>query len=279
MSNIRLSERMAALARLASGGAAADIGTDHGFVPIFMVQNGLCGRAVLSDINEGPLKKAEENIAASGLDHKLFDLRLGGGLSVLEDGEVDHVIIAGMGGELIASILGEDIRKSRSFKNFVLQPRTRAEVLRRWLDENGYAVTGEFLVRERGRICQIIRAVPVEPSSIVFDNTEEPGECADGRIKLVAKSADGSVESKADEADCGGLTSSTCCRECFRDWTDYIYPPMILESEDPLAREYIQSEAARLKTLLERLSESRDPSSVEEERAKTAALLEKLSRS
>jgi len=279
LSNIRLSERMAALARLASGGAAADIGTDHGFVPIFMVQNGLCGRAVLSDINEGPLKKAEENISASGLDPELFDLRLGGGLSVLEDGEVDSVIIAGMGGELIASILGEDIQKSRSFKTFVLQPRTRAEVLRRWLDVNGFAVTGEFLVRERGRICQIIRAMPVEPSGVLFDNTEEPGECADGGIELVAKRADGSVDSKAGEADCGDLHSSTGCRECFRDWTDYIYPPMILESEDPLAREYIQSEAARLKTLLERLSESRDPYSVEEERAKTAALLEKLSRS
>ena len=119
----------------------------------------------------------------------------------------------------------------------------------------------------------------METSGVLFDNTEEPGECADGGIKLVAKSADGSVESKADEPDCDDLSSSTCCREYFRDWTDYIYPPMILESEDPLAREYIQSEAARLKTLLERLSESRDPSLVEEERAKTASLLEKLSRS
>ncbi|MBR0139433.1 MAG: SAM-dependent methyltransferase, partial [Firmicutes bacterium] len=199
MNKLNLSERMTLLASLVRGRSAADIGTDHGFVPVFLLREGLADRVILTDINRGPLEKARKNIEDLGLSKELTDLRLGPGLTVLEKGEVDTVIIAGMGGELIASILAEDLEKSRSFGFYVLQPRSRENVLRQWLDDNNFYVTDERLVREKGRICQVICASP-----------EGEGEV-------------------------------------FKDPTDYIYPPMLMASDEPIAREYFEREKKRLK--------------------------------
>ncbi len=172
MNDIKLSERLALIASLVRGGSAADIGTDHGFVPLFLMREGVCEKLILTDVNEGPLRKAEENIRLFGLDPALFDLRLGSGLSVLRPGETRTVIIAGMGGELIASILAEDLPKTRTFGRFVLQPRTRAGELRRWLDGNAFVITDERLARERGRICQVICASPKGAEDARGEDTE-----------------------------------------------------------------------------------------------------------
>ena len=136
----------------------ADIGTDHGFLPLYCLQEGTVPYAVLSDINEGPLQRAKETMAASGVSPQRYDLRLGGGLSVLQPGEVSTVVIAGMGGELIASILAEDPAVTGSIARLVLQPRSRSGKLRTWLWENGWRIREECLARERGRLCQILCA-------------------------------------------------------------------------------------------------------------------------
>lgn len=134
----------------------ADIGTDHGFLPLYCLQEGLVTRAVLSDVNEGPLKRARETLEGSQIAPERYDLRLGSGLSVLKRGEVTTAVIAGMGGELIASILAEDPAVTDSVKRFVLQPRSRSGQLRSWLWENGWAVRKESFAKERGRLCQIL---------------------------------------------------------------------------------------------------------------------------
>ena len=146
---------------LGSCGCVADIGTDHGLIPIYMVLSGMAEKAILSDIAKGPLARAEENLAlyCDPSDDR-FSLRLGAGLDSLEPAEADGIIIAGMGGETIAEILSESPDIARSAKRLVLQPRTKCSLLRRWLDSEGYSITEERLAEENGHIAQILTAVP-----------------------------------------------------------------------------------------------------------------------
>ena len=136
----------------------ADIGTDHGFLPLHCLQEGLVSFAVLSDVNEGPLARAAANLQASGISSDRYSLRLGGGLKTLALGEAETVVIAGMGGELIARILEESPEVCCSVRRLILQPRTRSGHLRRWLWENGWEIDEEHLVRENGRLCEVFTA-------------------------------------------------------------------------------------------------------------------------
>ena len=150
-------ERLKTIAGLVlAGRPMADVGTDHGFLPLYCLQEELVPYAVLSDINEGPLQRAKETMASSGISSQHYDLRLGGGLSVLHPGEAATVVIAGMGGELIASILAENAAVTDSIERFVLQPRSRSGHLRSWLWEHGWQICEESFARERGRLCQIL---------------------------------------------------------------------------------------------------------------------------
>ena len=152
-----VTERMKAIcSEVIPGKIAADIGTDHGIVPMYLLTSKTVPFCILSDINKGPILKARENLFTSGLDTSSFRLCLGNGLEVLKPGEAATVIIAGMGGELIQSIMLNSKEVAQSVERFVLQPRTKSSVLRRALLENGYAIVGERLAREGNRICQII---------------------------------------------------------------------------------------------------------------------------
>ena len=158
---IRLSSRLQVIAgRMHDIKTMADIGTDHGFLPVFMVQSGACEKAIAADISRPSLEKAEQLCAEYGITS--VETRLGDGLGVLQEGEAEGLVIAGMGGLLITEILSKDPELSHSFKRLVLQPRSAAGDLRRWLLANGYIITGEDLVYEGKFIPQIITAVPVE---------------------------------------------------------------------------------------------------------------------
>lgn len=162
---IKLSNRLKAIADLIyPGEKVADIGTDHGFLPMSLWETGKSPKVILSDVNLGPLKKAEANIAKY-FPGQSFDLRIGNGLQTLEPGEVDTVVIAGMGGLLISDILAEDINKTKSFKKYILQPRNAQKDLRAWLINNGFVITDEHLVREGKYICEIISASPNNQSA------------------------------------------------------------------------------------------------------------------
>lgn len=151
------------------GRPAADIGTDHGFVPIYLLRENIVPYAVMTDINEGPLKIAKWNLESEGISELLYSLRLGDGLMPLEKSEVASVIIAGMGGELIESILGEDSEKSHSFDRYILQPRTRANELRYYLSTNAFRTVDYRLVKEKGRICEIIVVEPCATAQLPPD--------------------------------------------------------------------------------------------------------------
>lgn len=158
---IKLSPRMKAIAnQVLLGQSVADIGTDHAYIPIYLFENKLSPKIILTDRRKGPLEKASAHLQDVGLSDELNDLRMGNGLSVLAPAEVDAVVIAGMGGLLIAEILAEDIDKSYTFSRFILQPRTASSSLRAWLVDNRFSIIGEHLAKEGNRICEIITAVP-----------------------------------------------------------------------------------------------------------------------
>jgi tRNA (adenine22-N1)-methyltransferase len=141
------------------GERVADIGADHALLPIALFERDITRALILSDIRPGPLEKARAGIARR-LPGEVFDIRLGGGLAPLAKGEVDTVVIAGMGGRLIADILSADPEKARSFKRYILQPRNAADRLRIRLAELGFVIGDEVLATEGRFICEIICASP-----------------------------------------------------------------------------------------------------------------------
>ncbi|MDR0424815.1 MAG: class I SAM-dependent methyltransferase [Clostridiales Family XIII bacterium] len=157
---LRLNDRLEAICScVPAGGVVADIGSDHGFLPVALYERGISAAVIVSDAKTGPLDRARENISrlAPGA---AFDFRLGDGLEVLGRGEADTVIIAGMGGLLIQRLISADLDKALSVRRFVLQPRNAPDALRRWLCGNGFRLVDERLAREGRFICEIMAAVP-----------------------------------------------------------------------------------------------------------------------
>ena len=156
---MKLSDRMQVIAdHVEQGETLADIGTDHGQIPVWLFARGICPRVILSDLSEGSIRKAKETAAAYQFGSGL-SFRVGDGLKVLEPAEADTVIIAGMGGKLIRQILGADPSHTKSFRKFILQPRKGAGPLRKWLLENGFLIVCEDVVREGRFLPEIITAV------------------------------------------------------------------------------------------------------------------------
>ncbi len=157
---VKLTDRLQALAdQVEDGETMADIGTDHGFLPIALWERNICPHVVLTDISPGSLEKARQ-LGRSLYPQMAFDLRLGNGMQVLEDGEVDAVVMAGMGGVLMTQILGENMKKTHSLRKLILQPRSGQGKLRHWLIHHGCSIAREALVREGKHICEILTVFP-----------------------------------------------------------------------------------------------------------------------
>ena len=157
---MQLSERLEKLMTLAgSGMCAADIGTDHGMVPIELVRRGAFSRAIASDVRKGPLAAASAHVLATGLADRI-DLRLGDGLQVLTSGEADVILISGMGGALMQRILTEGEAAAKTAKRLVLSPQSEIPAFRSFLQENGYAITGEAIVCEERKFYCLMTAEP-----------------------------------------------------------------------------------------------------------------------
>ena len=143
---ITLDKRLSAVAALVrQGSRLADIGTDHAYLPVHLVQSGVCPSAIASDIGAGPLDAARRTVTENGLTSEIA-LRLGDGLATVKAGEVEDVAIAGMGGETIVAILEAAPWVQNEGIRLILQPMTRAEDLRRWLLTHGFTILGEHLI-------------------------------------------------------------------------------------------------------------------------------------
>ena len=152
---LALQPRLHMLARLVPEGCRlTDVGTDHGYLPVALLQQGRITAAIASDIGAEPLEHARRTAMQYGVDG--MDFRLCAGLSGVAPEETDVIVIAGMGGETIISILQDAPWTADGQHRLLLQPMTQAAALRRWLADNGYTFTDEHLVEDKGRIYPIL---------------------------------------------------------------------------------------------------------------------------
>lgn len=163
MRPVVLSERLRTVAHMVTAGnTVCDVGCDHGFVPVYLVQRGISPRVLAMDLREGPLRAAREHVAAYGLE-KQIETRLSDGLHNYKSGEAETLICAGMGGGLMMRILDEEREKTVSFRELVLQPQSEIEKFRRFLRESGGRILDEEILEEDGKFYQVIRAAGVQP--------------------------------------------------------------------------------------------------------------------
>ena len=166
---MKLTDRLLKIASLVSDGKKiADIGTDHGYIPVYLLKEGKVPFALLADVNKGPLDNAHKEVIQNNLLDKV-DLRLGSGIEILEIGEVEEVIIAGMGGILISELLEAKKEVAHNVEKLILQPMQAQEELRYYLLNNGYEILEEVLVREDFRIYEIIVAKYTGKNTIIED--------------------------------------------------------------------------------------------------------------
>lgn len=160
---IILTPRLSCIYSHITGKIIADIGTDHAYIPIELAKNNRIRRAFACDINKGPCDIARANIENEGFSD-IIEVRLGGGLSVIEKGEADEIIIAGMGGKLICDILAADLETAAAAR-LVLQPMNAQAELRHFLIDNGFKITGEDLEIEGFKVYNILTAEKGEQSA------------------------------------------------------------------------------------------------------------------
>lgn len=155
---IVLSPRLKTAADMVRKGVvAADIGTDHAYLPSYLVLNGICPRALACDLRKGPLENAAETLERRGVADKIT-LRLSDGLDELSAGEADDIIMAGMGGTLIAQLLARTEWIKNENIRLILQPMSHAEDVRLFLCNNGFDIIDERTCRDDGRIYSVICA-------------------------------------------------------------------------------------------------------------------------
>jgi tRNA (adenine22-N1)-methyltransferase len=169
---ITLSKRLDAIAELVTpGNVVADVGTDHGYIPIRLVQQEKCPRAIAMDLREGPLARAKEHIKRCGLSDRI-ETRLSDGTKALRAGEADTIVCAGMGGELILHILTDGEEVCRSARELILQPQSEIARVRRYLREHEYRVTAENMILEDGKYYPMMRVLPLSEAETDNEATE-----------------------------------------------------------------------------------------------------------
>ena len=179
---MELSKRLKAVAELVTPGMRlADVGTDHGYIPIYLTEAGVIPSAIAMDINKGPRERAKEHIREHGLEGKI-QTRLSDGLKNLQMNEADCMIAAGMGGGLVIRILSEERDTAGSLKELILQPQSEIDSVRKYLTEEGYRIVAEDMVYEDGKYYPMMKAVPCMAGAGEIPYSEE--ELEFGRVLL-----------------------------------------------------------------------------------------------
>ena len=159
---MKIGERLQAIADMVPVGMAmADIGTDHAYLPIYLITNDIVTQAIAGDIHQGPYLSAKNSVATAQLE-QVISVRRGNGLEVVSPGEAEVVVIAGMGGLNIIDILRSCPAVTAALKYLIVQPMIAAASVRMWLQSNGWQIVNEQLVQEDGKLYQIIAAKPGE---------------------------------------------------------------------------------------------------------------------
>lgn len=154
-----LSNRLKIVADMVTkGNSVADIGTDHGYVPIYLIKNGVCPKAYAMDINEGPIRSAQKNVRAEGLEDKICVIQ-SDGMEKMTSSMADSVIIAGMGGELIIRIL-KDSKVNNTVKEFILSPHRDIDLVRKYALENNWHIEEEKMLKDAGKFYIVMKVKP-----------------------------------------------------------------------------------------------------------------------
>jgi len=164
---MQLSKRLLAVADMVTeGNRLADVGTDHGYVPIYLVKRGRIPWAIAMDVNKGPLARAEKNIAIHAAG-QYIETRLSDGVLELHPKEVDSIIIAGMGGSLVIKILTEGEAVCRSADEMILQPQSDIAKVRYYLNEHGYQIIREDMILEDGKFYPMMKVSGMDEQEIL----------------------------------------------------------------------------------------------------------------
>lgn len=167
--NVILSARMQAVADMVTkGNRVCDVGCDHGYISIHLVQSKVSPSVLAMDVNKGPLLRAREHVADAGLE-EYITLRLSDGLSAYERGEADTLICAGMGGRLMQRILAQYSSKTRDFKELILQPQSEISFFRGFLRNEGYSIVWEDMILEEDKFYPVIKAVSSKEGSFPYE--------------------------------------------------------------------------------------------------------------
>ena len=204
MRQLQLQPRLQLLASLVpEGSRLADVGTDHGYVPVYLLQRGLIKGAIASDIGAEPLQHAKNTAAEDEVAG--IDFRFCPGLDAVAPEECDTVLIAGMGGETIITILENAPWTKRGEHLLLLQPMTKVEMLRKWLADNGYTFTGERLVFDKDHLYPIMLVrggtqetltLAQQYGGVMLDGDILYGEYLDERIMKLTVAIDGLMRAK-----------------------------------------------------------------------------------
>jgi tRNA (adenine22-N1)-methyltransferase len=158
MNTDKLSERLATVANyIPMGSRIADIGSDHAYLPCHVVKKGAVRHAIAGEVAEGPYQSALKQVELEGLTERIV-VRKGDGLEVIQPGEVDCITIAGMGGTLITSILEAGKDKLVNVERLILQPNVGAHAIRSWLCEHNWKLVSESILKEDGKIYEVLVA-------------------------------------------------------------------------------------------------------------------------
>lgn len=165
MINTKISKRLeTAACMLKVGENVVDIGTDHAYLPIYLITNNMCKNVIGMDVNKGPLEKAQKNIKSYGVEDRIT-LRISNGFEKLKDDEAQSAVITGMGGELIVKILSEGKDKVDKLQELVLSAQSEIFKLRKYLNDSGYIIDEETMIWEDNKFYQLLHVVKgIEPA-------------------------------------------------------------------------------------------------------------------
>lgn len=229
---MQISKRLEAVADMVTSGCRiVDVGTDHGYIPIFLTEAGKITHAIAGDVNRGPLQKAVEHISQYGLEEQI-ETRLSDGLAAVQPGEADSIIIAGMGGPLTVRILKEGKAVADQCRELILQPQSDIRQVRSYLEEIGWHIVREEMIFEDGKFYPMMRAV-------------KRLECL---CKDSAEAADTGRESEGVTQEAEIPASESRMSEA-----ELRYGPLLIQKKHPVLREYLLREQGLNQKILEAL--------------------------
>ncbi len=208
MNKVKLDSRLKSVASLVrKGGVVADIGTDHAYVVSYLIEKGIIEKAFAADVKEGPLRNAQKNLALHGHADRV-ELVLSDGLQNIAEGSCNEIIIAGMGGILISEILEKAPWVKNENIHIIAQPMTHAEILRKWLCDNGFQIEKEVASTDGKRFYVAISAY----YKCAFQNRSDAyyyvGELTNNQCELSEKYIDKilcSLQKKCDAQKSAGI--------------------------------------------------------------------------